>query len=626
MSSQFELLKKRRFAPFFVTQFLGAFNDNLFKNALVVLLTFQAASWSILKVEILANLAAGIFILPFFLFSATAGQMADKYDKATLAKLVKALEIGIMIVASAGFWLHSLGVLLTALFLLGCHSTLFGPVKYAILPQHLHDDELVGGNALIEAGTFVAILIGTLTGSLLAGTVAHPLWIAIGGLVVAVAGYLTSRGIPSAPAPAPNLTINPNPFTETWHNIAFARKNRTIFLAILGISWFWLYGSVFLAQFPAYVKKVRGGGESTVTLLLATFTVGIGIGSLLCERMSGKRVEIGLVPFGSIGLTLFGLDFAFVSPTGLIAEASPDLWPLLCQLSTWRILADLVFIGMFGGFFIVPLYTLVQIRSAPEHRARIIAGNNILNALFMVVGAIAAATLLGAGMSIPLLFGISALCNALVAIYIYSLMPEFLLRFIAWLLVHTVYRLEKRGIEHLPLTGSAILVCNHVSVVDAVVIMATSPRPVRFIIDQRFFRVPILGHLLRHSGFIPVDFNQPSPEAAKQPLSQTAEALAAGELLAIFPEKTLIQNGETQPFNLFVNRILENNPTLVVPMVLQGLWGSLFSRTEGNDMKKPVHRGLFSRITLVFGPPIASFEATPEQLQKEMTRLRDNHL
>jgi MFS family permease len=406
MSSQFDLLKARRFAPFFATQFLGAFNDNLFKNALIVLLTFQAASWTALAPEVLTNLAAGIFILPFFLFSATAGQLADKYDKAKLARLVKLLEIVIMGVALLGFSLHSLSVLLTALFLLGLHSTLFGPVKYAILPQHLRERELVGGNALVEAGTFVAILIGTLAGGLLAGAAGHPTWVAYAGLVIAVFGYLFSRGIPAAPAPAPELVVSLNPLSETWRNIGFARQNRTVFLSILGISWFWLYGALFLAQFPAYAKNVLGGSESSVTLLLAVFTIGIGLGSLLCERLSAGHVEIGLVPFGSIGLTLFGIDLAFASPALLPAGAPLPLTSLLALHETWRVLFDLFALGLFGGFFIVPLYALIQLRSAPEQRARIIAANNILNSLFMVVGSLAAAGLLADGLSIPALFGV----------------------------------------------------------------------------------------------------------------------------------------------------------------------------------------------------------------------------
>ncbi len=428
MSSPVKLLRQKYFGPFFTTQFLGAFNDNLFKNALVVLLTFQSTQWTSLAPELLANLAAGIFILPFFLFSATAGQLADKYDKARLARLVKLLEVAIMAIAALGFFLHSLAVLLAALFLLGLHSTIFGPVKYAILPQHLQETELVAGNALVEAGTFVAILLGTLMGGLLAGSIPHPAWIAAGGMVVALAGYISSRGIPAAPAPAPQLRINLNPFTETWRSIGFARSNRTVFLAILGISWFWLYGALLLAQFPVYAKSVLGGGESSVTLLLAVFTLGIGLGSMLCERLSGQQVEIGLVPLGSLGLTLFGLDLYFASPMDWLSAQPHSLGYLLAKPAMWRVLLDLLLMGLFGGFFIVPLYALVQLRSPSEQRARIIAANNILNALFMVIGALGAAALLQAGLRVPQLFALAALLNAGVALYIYRLVPEFVQR------------------------------------------------------------------------------------------------------------------------------------------------------------------------------------------------------
>ena len=622
MSGQFGLLKQKRFAPFFATQFLGAFNDNLFKNALVVLLTFQAARWTTLRPELLANLAAGIFILPFFLFSATAGQLADKYDKAMLARLVKVLEMAIMGVAAAGFFLTSLPVLMGALFLLGCHSTLFGPVKYAILPQHLREEELVGGNALIEAGTFVAILIGTLAGGLLAGSVAHPVWIAVGGFVVALAGYLTSRGIPAAPAPAPELKVNLNPLSETWRNIAFARENRTVFLSILGISWFWLYGALFLAQFPAYGKFVLGGGESSVTLLLATFTVGIGVGSMLCERMSGKHVEIGLVPFGSIGLTLFGLDLYFASPTGLAGAAPHELLALLAMPAVWRVLFDLLMLGMFGGFFIVPMYALVQLRSSPEHRARIIAANNILNALFMVVGALGAAALLGEGLSIPALFGLGALLNTAVALYIYGLVPEFLLRFIAWLLVKAVYRLRTSGLAHIPHEGAAVLVANHVSFADAVIIMGASPRPIRFVMDHRIFRTPLLGFIFRHCGAIPIASAKEDPVMLEAAFAEVGRALENGDLVGVFPEGHLTRDGELQPFRPGISRILAANPVPVVPMALSGLWGSFFSRIDGSAMQTPFRRGVFSDIALQVGAPVPPGEATPEHLQQKVLALR----
>jgi len=622
MSSQFGLLKVRRFAPFFGTQFLGAFNDNLFKNALIVLLTFQAAKWTAIAPGVLTNLAAGIFILPFFLFSATAGQLADKYDKAKLARLVKLLEILIMAVALVGFSLHSLSVLLSALFLLGLHSTLFGPVKYAILPQHLREDELVGGNALVEAGTFVAILVGTLAGGLLAGAADHPVWVAYAGLVVALLGYLCSRGIPTAPPPAPELQVSLNPLSETWRNIGFARENRTVFLSILGISWFWLYGALFLAQFPAYAKDVLGGSETSVTLLLAVFTIGIGLGSLLCERLSAGHVEIGLVPFGSIGLTLFGIDLAFASPTRLPAGVPLSLGGLLALHETWRVLFDLFALGLFGGFFIVPLYALIQLRSAPEMRARIIAANNILNALFMVVGSLAAAGLLGDGLSIPALFGVAAVCNAAVAVYIYSLVPEFMLRFIAWLLIHSIYRLRQQGAANIPEEGPAVLICNHVSFVDPLVIAAASRRPIRFVMDYRIYRTPLIGFIFRHMHAIPIAPAREDAAMLEAAFEEVARALGAGELVAIFPEGRITDNGELYPFRPGVQRIVERTPVPVIPLALQGLWGSFFSRKDGPAMSKPLRRGLFSKIALTVGRPVAPEAATPEHLQEIVTGLR----
>lgn len=621
MSSQFALLKSRRFGPFFGTQFLGAFNDNLYKNALVVLLTFQATQWTAMKPELLANLAAGIFILPFFLFSATAGQLADKYDKARLARLTKVLEIAITVIAGAGFWLHNLSVLLFALFLLGLQSTLFGPVKYAILPQHLHEDELVGGNALVEAGTFVAILIGTLVGGLLAGVENGTVWITSGCMLTAVLGYLTSRGIPEAPAPEPTLKINPNPITETWRNIGFARENRTVFLSILGISWFWLFGALLLAQFPAYAKNVLGGTVTCVTLLLGIFTLGIGIGSLLCERLSSKQVEIGLVPFGSIGLTVFGLDLAFASPATPPASAL-SIMPFLMAEGTIRILFDLFAIGLFGGFFIVPLYALMQIRSEASHRARIIAANNIVNALFMVVGAGAAAVLLSSGLSIPMLFAVAAICNAAVALYIYGLVPEFLLRFIVWLLVHSVYRLEKKGLDRIPESGPALIICNHVSYVDALVITAACHRPIRFVMDHHIFRWPILSFVFKAGRAIPIASARDDPVLLEKAFDEVSAALAAGELVGIFPEGQITSDGELCPFRPGISRILERNPVQVVPVALSGLWGSIFSRRDGPAMSALWKARPFRRIAIAAGEPVNASQALPDSLRADVLALR----
>jgi MFS family permease len=432
--SQFALLGERRFWPLFLTQFLGAFNDNVYKNALMVLLTFSAAAWTEMKPEVLVNLAAGLFILPFFLFSATAGQLADKFDKARLARAVKALEIVIILLVGAGFWTRSLEILLAALFLLGLQSALFGPVKYAILPQHLRDEELVGGNALVEAGTFVSILFGTLIGGILAGFDGGGAWIVGICLIAALAGFWASCRIPAAPAPEPALDISINPLAETWRGIGFARQERSVFLSILGISWFWAYGALLLTQLPAYTKSALGGGEGAVTLLLAVFSTGIGGGSLLCDRLTqrrGKAIEPGLAPIGALGMTVFGLDIALADSVGL-GTALP-LAELLHDGALWRVCGDLLLFGVFGGIYCVPLYALVQQRSPVSCRARVVAANNILNSLFMVAVALGAGMLLDKDYGIPALLLLAVILHGMVTVYIFSIAPEFLIRALVWL-------------------------------------------------------------------------------------------------------------------------------------------------------------------------------------------------
>ena len=626
MSSQFTLLEQRRFLPFFLTQFAGAFNDNFYKNALVVLMTFQAAQFTTLAPGVLVNLAAGLFILPFFLFSATSGQLADKYEKSRLIRFTKLLEIGIMVLAAVAFALKSLPLMLSTLFLMGTQSSIFGPVKYAILPQHLKEDEIVGGNALVESGTFVSILLGTIAGGLTIALPGGSGWVSGGAIVIAMLGYVASRGIPEAPAADPGLKVDWNPITETWRNIGETRGNRTVFLSILGISWFWFYGAMFLSQFPGYAREVLGGDEHAVTLLLAVFSVGIGIGSLLCEKLSGRHVEIGLVPFGSIGLTLFGLDLWWASPATVAATAASaaplSIGALLSEPASWRVLFDLVMIGVFGGFFIVPLYALIQTRSEPARRSRIIAGNNILNAAFMVVAAGLGAGLLAAGASIPQLILVTALLNAGVAIYIYTLVPEFLLRFIVWLLVHTVYRLKVVGDENIPEEGPAVIVANHVSFADALIIMAGSRRPIRFVMDHHIFRWPILSFVFRNSRAIPIAPAKEDPAMMERAFDEVAAALEAGELVGLFPEGRITDNGELYPFRPGIRRIVERTPAPVVPMALRGLWGSTFSRKGGPALSRPLRRGIFNRVELVSASPLPPAEATPERLQGIVAGLR----
>lgn len=620
--SQFALLRERRFAPFFATQFCGALNDNVFKQALVALITFQAASLTTLDAGVLVNLANGLYILPFFLFSATAGQLADKFEKTRIIRVVKLSEIAIMVLAVFGFANSHLQALLAALFLMGVHSTFFGPVKYSILPQHLHRNDLVGANALVESGTFLAILIGSIGGGLLFSSKSGgAAMIGTVTILLAVLGYLACRYIPQAPAPEPALRINWNLFTETWRNLQFTRGNRPVFLSILGISWFWFYGAIFLAQTPSFAKTYLGGDETVLVVLLTTFSIGIGLGSLLCERLSGHTVEIGLVPFGSIGLTVFALDLYFASPAS-VASTTVGAMTFLSSVANWRMLVDLLLIGMFGGLYIVPLYALVQTRSDPAHQSRIIAGNNIMNAAFMVVAAVLGAALLHFGASIPTLFLVTAILNALVAIYIYSLVPEFLMRFLAWLLVHAVYRIKKTGLENVPETGPAVIVCNHVSFADAVIIMGLVRRPVRFVMDHNIFKVPLLSFIFRTSNAIPIAPAKEDPAALERAYDEIAKALEAGEIVGIFPEGRITDSGELQPFRSGIKRIIDRTPVPVVPMALRGLWGSFFSRKDGPAMTKPFRRGVWSRIGLVVAPPWAPERVSPDALHECVLSLR----
>ena len=619
--NQFDLLRERRFGPFFWTQFAGAANDNLFKNALVIFVAFGAQVASGLDANALVNLAGAVFIAPFVLFSATAGQLADKIEKSRLIRWIKAFEIAIMALAIIGFWWRDLTLLFAALALLGVHSTLFGPVKYAILPQHLRPEELIGGNGLVEMGTFVAILLGTIAGGLLVAVHSHgPILAGSAGLAVAIAGYLVSRAIPHTPAVDPGLAINWNPFTETAKNLRAARGNRVVWLSMLGISWFWFYGATFLAQFAGFARDSLGGDETVVTFLLALFSVGIGAGSLLCERLSGRKVELGLVPFGSIGLSLFAIDLWFASRS-LSATELAGVGAFFGEPAHWRVAFDLLAIGVFGGFYIVPLYALIQERSAPSHRSRIIAANNILNALFIVVSALVAIGLLQAGLRIPDLFLVTGLMNAAVALYVFGLVPEFLMRFLAWLLIHTVYRVDKRGLANIPDEGACVLVCNHVSYVDAVVISACVRRPIRFVMDHRIFATPVLGFIFRTMRAIPIAPAREDAALKEKAFAEVAAALRGGEIVGIFPEGRLTATGEMDAFRPGIERIVAETPVPVVPLALQGLWGSFFSRSaNGRAMRR--WRGMFSRIALVAGPPVPPGRADNDFLHSTVLALR----
>lgn len=616
--SQFTLLRTRRFLPFFVTQLLGAFNDNIFKQSLILAILYK------LSIDgdraIWVNLCALLFILPFFLFSALAGQFGEKFNKDALIRAIKVGEIVIMAVGATGFLFNHLELMLLALFAMGTHSALFGPVKYSIMPQALHDDELVGGNGLVEMGTFLAILAGTIGAGIMMSSTHYAPIVSVAIVGVAVVGYLASRSIPRAAASTPQLRLNWNIFSESWATLRLGLgQTPAVSRSIVGNSWFWFVGAIYLTQIPAYAKEWLYGDETVVTLILTVFSVGIALGSMLCEKLSGRKVEIGLVPFGSFGLTVFGLLLWWHSG-GFPQNVQANDWlAVLGYGQAWWVLFDILGLGVFGGFYIVPLYALIQSRTAENERARVIAANNILNALFMVVSAIVSILLLSvAKLSIPELFLVVSLLNIAVNTYIFKIVPEFTMRFMIWLLSHSMYRVEHRNLALIPDEGAALLVCNHVSFVDALLIGGAVRRPIRFVMYYKIYRLPVLNFIFRTAGAIPIAGRNEDIQIYEKAFTRIAHYLKEGELVCIFPEGKLTADGEMNEFRGGVTRILEETPVPVIPMALQGLWGSFFSR----DPSKGLFHRIWSRVVLVAGEPVTVEAATPAQLQAQVAVLR----
>ncbi|MBI3924011.1 MAG: MFS transporter [Armatimonadetes bacterium] len=625
------LLLHSRFRGLFWTQALGAFNDNFFKTSVVFLAVFQGATVAGMNEKELSLLAGALLLLPFVLFSATAGQLGDKYDKSRLIVRLKQVEVGLSLVAAVGLITVNVVLLLGVIFCLGAQAAFFGPLKYGILPQLLDEDELVGGNALVETGTKLAILLGSMSGGLLILRPDGPYVVSAGVMLMAVLGLLAARTVPAVPPADPGLEVRWNPLPPTLAIYRITRRNRAVFLSILGISWFWLIGAAFMSLFPAYCKQVLLADERVATMLNAIFSIGVGLGAILCGRFSYKRLELGLVPFGSIGISIFCLDlFLLGEPwAGTGAGAGVSLIPLPAPLTVaefvvtamgLRVLIDLLMLALFSGFFIIPLYTMIQQRTENRYRSRVVAGNNVVNSLFGVVGLLALMTIGKMGLSIPQTFGALALVNAMVALYIYGLIPEFFLRFMAYLLAHGVYRLEMRGEDHLPREGPALLVCNHVSFIDWLIIAAGVRRPVRFVMWHGYARIPLLHFLFRDAGVIPIGSARDEPEVLAAAYDRVAYYLENGELVCIFPEGKITSDGKLAPFRKGIEQMVERTPVPVVPMALRGLWGGLFSRQPGSRLSRFL-RELRARIELRCGEALPPEAVTAERLQQEVERL-----
>jgi 1-acyl-sn-glycerol-3-phosphate acyltransferase len=622
--SQLSLLTRRAYWPLFWTQFFGAFNDNLFKTAFALLVAYRGIGVLGMRPEQVVVVASGVFILPFLLLSPIAGQLCDKYSKTKLMQWVKIAEVAIMALGAVGFCLPSYDLLLGVLFLMGGHSTFFGPAKYSVVPELLDPGEMVAGNALIELGSFLAILLGTIVGGLVvgAGTAAS---VYASGAVVVIAGLgaLCSRGLQTTAAVSPDLLVQTNPFPVLRQMWAILRSERSVLHSAMGISWFWFLGAAILSIMPLYCRSILHGNEQVVTFCLALFCVGIGLGSSVCERLSQHRLELGLVPLGSFGLCVFLTDLTWVgSPFEQLlgATESPlELRDWLAHPEVWRVCLDLFLTACFGGVFSVPLYTLLQQRSQPGVRSRVIAGNNVLNAVFMVASSGMLFLFGSLGVQAHHVFVILAAMNACVAVYIYGLIPEFLLRFVVWGFSVVMYRLDVFGRSNIPAEGPCILVCNHVTYVDWLFIAAACPRPARFVMYHGFLKLPFVGMFFRDAKVIPIAPAHEGPEVLEAAFERIAAELDAGEVVCLFPEGKLTSDGKMNAFRTGIERIAARTPVPIVPMALRGVWGSFFSREGGRALRRPFRR-LRSRVQLRIGTAVAPTTSAPA-LQERIVQL-----
>lgn len=612
------LFKRRTFTPFFLTQFLGAFNDNVFKNALIIMITYQTTKDS----AFLVNLSALLFILPFFLFSAIGGQMGDKYEKSGLIRNIKLLEMTIMGVGGLFFVLDWTYPLMGILFLMGTQSALFGPVKYSILPQHLKKSELLKGNALVETGTFIAILVGTIYAGFAIHTGENARYIIAASVFsIALFGYLSSCLIPRAEANQPNLKINYNIIKES---IDLTKNLKTqpesVKKSILAISWFWFIGTIFITQFPLYSKEFLHGNETIVIMMLTAFSVSIGLGAMLSEKLTDKDIELGLVPIGAIGMTLGGI--ALYHSTWMLPNHNGEVLRTASEFlqlkGSWSVFLSVFLIGVSGGLYTVPLYTLLQLRTENKERSRIIAVNNIINSFFMVVAAIYAIVALNYLNIIELLLSV-AILNIFVSIYIFKVVPEFTMRFLVFVLLKFMYRIRKKNIN-IPTEGGLVVVGNHVSYMDALILSAAISRPMRFVMYYKFYNWPIMNFIFKNTRAIPIAGIKENKKVFDEAFDEIARSLENGEAIFIFPEGCLTRNGEISPFKSGIEYIIKRTPVPVYTVGMQGLWGSFFSKKKG---RFPFKR-IFSKVKIIGGEKVQPKDVTKEHLEKIVKELVDN--
>ena len=605
----------RRFSPLFWTMFLGALNDNFFKNALVIIIAYKSVSLMGLNAQSLVAMAGGIFILPFFLFSATAGQLSDKLSKSKLIKYTKVTEFLIMLIAGIGFYTDSFYVLLVTLFLMGTQSSFFGPLKYGIIPQLLKREELVTGNAVVGGGTFLAILLGTIVGGLAVVSDSSSIVIGLGIILVSAVGFVSSLFIQDVEAVDERVKPDFTFFKPTFEIIKITMKDKKVFHTCMGISWFWFLGAAILSLLPNLCKDVFNSSEKVGTLFLASFTIGMGIGSFVAEKLSQKRPEMGMVPLAALGMSLFLIDMSY-SAMNFSHQSGAELFNISEFFSheySLRTLFDLFMVSIFGGMFIIPQFTFLQDYAPRNILSRIIAGNNIWNAIFMVTAAVCIMILSGKGVSIPWIFLILAFGNLIYSLYTYFQNSAVTLRFIFWMMSKFFYHVKIEGREHIPEKGAVVIASNHVSFVDWIMVMAACPRPVRFVIDHVYYYKTGFTFWLKQAHLIPIATKRDNPEMLDQAFNEIRNGLSSGEVIGLFPEGWITRDGKLRKFQPGIKKIVSMQEAVVVPMVIDGLWGSFFSFEGKGVMKGFQFRK--RRVTLKILPPVNSNDFDFKELE-----------
>lgn len=617
MPNSMKLLTQRRFLPFFVVQFLGAFNDNLYKNALLVLLALEISSSKTLSFY--TNISMALFIAPMFIFSAWSGLLAERMEKSRLIIKLKYLELIIALLATSALLLGNYVLMIVVLMLFGLQSAFFGPTKYGLLPERLQTHELMAGNGIVEAGTFLAILLGTLSGSYLVAVDKLRLLLFAIMLLAAIIGlfcayFIPSRSMPSNQAGLPKF----KPWQQTKELLSKAYGYKTIFQSILAISWFWLLGGALLTQLPQFSKEILGGDKSVITYLLVLFSVGVGLGSLSSNLIAKGRVEAGLVPIGAFMMAFFLYQIIQIETlTGI--QSLRGLADFYKDTRFWSVSMAFGGLAFAGGMYVVPLYALIQTHAPSGYKSQMIAANNIINALFLVLISVASIVVLSVlGLSLQQLFAMILGLHIIVAIYIFTVVPEFIFRLAVMFITTFLYRVRVKGKHHQPKTGAAIYICNHISYVDALIIMAKIRRPIRFIMYYKIFSVPVLRWLFKAANAIPIASRRENETIYHQAMQEIDKALKNGEIIGIFPEGKITTDGQLSTFKPGVEIMLKNNPVPVIPMALDNLWGSFFSRQGG--LFKGYPRKWLAKISLTIGEPLApeTSVATMQQVVSEL--------